>query len=48
MRHDRLRARLNAGEPSIGTGLLPRRPALVALAALTGDPRDSLTGEAGQ
>jgi hypothetical protein len=46
MRHDRLRALPNAGEPSVGTDLLSRWPALVASAALTGDTRDSLTGEA--
>jgi hypothetical protein len=42
MRHNRLRALLNAGEPSIGTGLLSSWPALVALTI--GDP---LTGETG-
>jgi hypothetical protein len=44
MRHDRLRALLNAGEPSIGTGLLSRWPMRVSSAAM-GAP---LTGEAGQ
>ena len=42
MRHDRLRALLNAGEPSIGTGLLSSGPTLVVL---MGDP---LTDEARQ
>jgi hypothetical protein len=40
MRHNRLRALLNAGAPSIGTGRLASWP---TLAELTGD---LLTGEA--
>ncbi len=43
MRHDRLRALLNAGEPSIGTGLLSRWPTRVSPAAAMGA---ALTGEA--
>jgi 4-hydroxy-2-oxoheptanedioate aldolase len=42
MRHNRLRARLNAGEPSTGTELLSSWPTLVEP---MGDP---LTGEARQ
>lgn len=42
MRHDRLRALPNAGEPSIGTDILSSLPTRVAL---MGDP---LTGEAKQ
>ena len=41
MRHNRLRALLNAGEPSIDTDLLPSWPTLVKLmgSPLTGGAR---------
>ena len=42
MRHNRLRALLNAGEPSIGTDLLSSWPTPVELTV------DPLTGEARQ
>lgn len=42
MRHNRLRALLNAGEPSIGPDLLSRWPALAQPMG------NALTGEAGQ
>jgi hypothetical protein len=42
MRHNRLRALVNAGEPSIATGLLSRWPTLVELRS------DLLPGEARQ
>jgi 4-hydroxy-2-oxoheptanedioate aldolase len=42
MRHNRLRARLNAGEPSIGPHLLSSWPTLSELMG------DQLAGEAGQ
>ncbi|MGD9883305.1 MAG: hypothetical protein AB7F22_26730 [Reyranella sp.] len=45
MRHDRLRARLDAGEPAMDTGLPSRRLTWPTPAAPTGD---LLTGEARQ